>query len=304
MSWITLTLLASFFFALENIVDKKISDSTKNTTSALFLMNVSKIPVILVLWMYWYSDIHLNTSVVLWSALIGLIATITWFLYLKAFQYGDASTVMPMYELGPLWSLLLSFLILGELPHSGQYIALIFLLFWWIIFSLQRSLFLSKSFKKSLGIVLIFVLVASFGYNLMYVLSKFVILQSNIETAFFLQQCFYIGFSIIYAWVWSRGNSLRDISHISWKFLGISLFAQSIGIFAFILYTKAFTLWIISLVNALASTQSLFVLILSAWLSIFVPTALSEKWDRFSLIQKVTGTIFIGIGVVLMYIAS
>ena len=70
MHWITLTLIASFFFALENIVDKKIADSTKNTTSALFLMNASKIPAILVLGIYWHAYIELDTLVIVWSIVI------------------------------------------------------------------------------------------------------------------------------------------------------------------------------------------------------------------------------------------
>lgn len=118
---------------------------------------------------------------------------------MKAFQYGDASSVMPIYELGPLWAVFFGFLILGELPHSWQYLALFLLICGGVIFSLEVSFFRTFSRKKALNVVLFIVLLASLGYNLQYVLTKFVIIRSNLETAFFLQQTFYIGFALIFS---------------------------------------------------------------------------------------------------------
>jgi uncharacterized membrane protein len=75
-------------------------------------MKLSALPAILLLWFLYYREVHIDEHILLLTFIIGIIATISGFLYLKVFEHGDASTVMPMYELSPLWSLFLSFLIL------------------------------------------------------------------------------------------------------------------------------------------------------------------------------------------------
>lgn len=304
MHWITLTLIASFFFAIENIFDKRISDKTEDTTSALFFMNIVKIPALILLGVYWLPLFVFDGNIFAWSLLVGVISAITGFLYMKAFQYGDASSIIPIYELGPLWAMFFGFIILWELPHSWQFLALFLLICGGLIFSIKKSFFHSFSRKKALNIALFIVLLASLGYNLQYVLIKFIIIWSNLETAFFLQQTFYIGFALIFSFSKSRGTVWYETYHMSRKFIFGWVFAEGVGIWAFVLYTMAFAQGNVSLVNALASTQTLFVLFLSAGLSIFMPSIFSEKWDRFSMIQKLIWTFFIASGVVLMYIVE
>ena len=304
MTWITLTLIASFFFAVENLFDKRISDKTENTTSALFFMNIVKIPALILLGVYWFPLFIFDANILAWSLLVGIISAVTGFLYMKAFQYGDASSVIPIYELGPLWAIFFGFIILGELPHSWQYLALFLLICGGLIFSVERSFFQSFSRKKFLNIALFVVLLASFGYNLQYVLTKFVIIRSNLETAFFLQQCFYIGFALIFSLWKSRGAAWCETCRMSRKFIFGWILAEGVGIWAFVLYTMAFTQGNVSLVNAIASTQTLFVIFLSWGMSVFVPSFFHEKWSRSDAVQKIIGTIFIVAWVVCIYFFS
>lgn len=219
MTWITLTLVSSFFFAIENLFDKLISDRTENTISALFFMNIVKIPALVLLGAYWFPLFAFDANILAWSLLVGIVSAVTGFLCLKAFQYGDASSVIPIYELGPLWAIFFGFIILGELPHSWQYLALFLLVCGGLIFSVERSFFQSFSRKKILNVALFIVLLASLGYNLQYVLTKFVIISSNLETAFFLQQSFYIGFALIFSLWKSRGTVWKDTCRMSRKFI-------------------------------------------------------------------------------------
>jgi drug/metabolite transporter (DMT)-like permease len=304
MYWIFLTLLASFVFAFENIIDKKTSDLTKNTQSALFLMNASKIPIIVFLGVYWYSYIYINVSVFLWSLLIGAIATVTGFIYLKVFKEEEVSIAMPIYELGPIIALSLEFLILGTRPHGWQYLAFIFLILGGLTFSFQKPRLGKVSWRSFLNKTLFLVLTASFGYNLMYVITKYVIGENNLETTFFLHTCAYIVFSLLYPIIYSKGKCIWEISEIAPYLLGISVFAQSIGIIWYILYTQAFTAGSVALVQALGSTQSLFVLLFSFWLTVFFPSILREKWHKAAIFQKSIGTLLITIWVYLMYLAS
>lgn len=69
MNWISLTLIASFFFAIENTIDKKISDGTKDTMTGLFLMKAATLPAVIFLWIYYYPEIQITIHIFIGSRL-------------------------------------------------------------------------------------------------------------------------------------------------------------------------------------------------------------------------------------------
>jgi uncharacterized membrane protein len=48
--------------------------------------------------------------------LLGALYTVAVLLYLIVLQKEEASIVLPLYEIGPIWALILGFLMLNEIP--------------------------------------------------------------------------------------------------------------------------------------------------------------------------------------------
>jgi drug/metabolite transporter (DMT)-like permease len=304
MYWISIRLLSSFLFAIENIVDKKIADVTSNTTTALFLMNITKIPALIILWSIWYRDINITLPILLWTFGIGLISILAWSIYLRLLKHEDVSSVIPMYELSPIWALWLGYFLLKEVPNNLQFIAMAFLMAWAFVFAFKKST-RGWNIWKSVSLVPFFmVLVSSFSYSAINALMKYVIVDSNVETVFTLHLSMYVIFSVIWSSLNMKGAHFREIALLPKKTLMIATIWQWIGTVSHAIYTFAFTIGSLALASALGSVQALFVMLLSVILTAFAPSFLREKWDKSAAFQKLFWTILITLWVIIMYMVS
>jgi uncharacterized membrane protein len=287
-----------------NIVDKKITDVTENTRMAMFLMNITKIPWLFILWIMASPSFALDNRLFLTWAIIAFINVIAVAIYLRVLKNDDVSVVMPIYEITPLWWFILAFFLLHEIPTIFQIGAMFFLMTWALIFAYQPSNSWKINIQSFFTKTLLLVLISSFCYSLLNTLIKYAVADYSIENVFIVYLTLYIIFTglISIMGVWS--TDIKNLSLLSKKLLLFFIIWQWIGIVAHLYYVRAFTDGMVSLASAITSTQSLFVMMLSLLLSYFLPSFLKEKWDIKSIIQKIIGTLVIMLGIVFIYMWS
>lgn len=301
MTWFTLALIPPIFWAISNIVDSYISkDSGRNIWENLIIVNLSKIPFLIVfgcviLWKW----VSLGWTALLWWMLLGALYTFAVLIYLIILRKEDASLALPLYEIGPIWTMLLGFIILSEIPTWYSLIWILIIIFWGYV--LSREWWNSHRVQQGMIMVFWLVLVSSFLFNITYVLFKYAHGDVSLYELFFFQYIFQALFSVI---LWVIANKIYyKKNNIQWgKSIWIlSVIWESIGIFGTFLIMFSFIGWPVGVVSALGATHMIWVLCMSFILSRLYPQYFSEKWDRETGYKKILGAFIIFLWVLILW---
>lgn len=301
MTWFTLALIPPFFWAISNIVDSYISrDKTRNIWESLIIVNLSKIPFLLIFgWVILWQWISLGLDALWWWMLLGGLYTIAVLLYLIVLQREDASLALPLYEIGPIWSMILGFVILSEIPSWYSLVGILIIIFWGYILSKEwwKNHAIQKGMLKIFGLVLI----SSLLFNITYVLFKHAHGAISLYELFFFQYIFQSFFSVL---LWSIANKIQyKKNFVQWgkNIWILSVIWESIGIFGTFLIMFSFIAWPVGVVSALGATQMMWVLFMSFMLSRLYPQYFSEKWDKQNRYKKIISVLIMFIWILFLW---
>lgn len=300
MSWLIIAISAYFLNALNSVIDKfLLGRSIPQPIVYSFYVGILSITALVfapfgLVWPGLYQ--------VLASFLVGIIFLFALIAFFTALKEGEASRVVPIIGgLTPIFVFSLTYLFLEERLNWFQILAFFLLVLGGVLISIKKNETSEATGSgysiKGLKIAILTALL--FGF--FYVSVKFI----------FLNQPFISGF------IWTRMGSFlaalgllipsknRELIFGTTKTLeikmgGLFIFNKALAGLAFILLNYAISLASVTLVNALAGIQYVFLLILVILLSKNLPFILEEKITWPIMIQKISAIFLIGLGLLIL----
>ena len=300
MSWILITIVAHFFNAIVSIMDKHlVSNTVLKPVAYTFYSGVFQV---LFLFLIPFVGFTLPEIDLLFIGIgTGALFILTLLIFYKALKISEASRVIPVVGATvPVFTVFLSYIILGELLTSFQLLAFVFFVIGGFLLSLKHihgvfSLF--PGFKLAI--------LAGFLFALYYTLIKFLYLDLEFFDGFILLQIGgFIGSLFL---LLSKNNREKIFStpdtikkSTAYLFIPNKILAATAAIMIF--YAISIEGSKISIINSLQAFQYVFVLFFAIILSKKIPSLFHEQLNRKILRRKIIAIIVIGIGLFLLTI--
>ncbi|MBN2884456.1 EamA family transporter [Patescibacteria group bacterium] len=313
MSWFVVALVSYFLLAIANLIDKYLVEKVLGSARAYtFIACVMGLVVFLIApWFLTWPGF----SVLVFNLFLGfLFATALLFLY-ASLRRGEASrAVVIIGGSTPIFSLPLSYFILGDQFSFSQLIAIILLIlgvavvaflpkhrlgFWDNIFT---SINLKQKYSSH---SVILALASGFTYALYFIGTKLAYEQQNFLSAFLWIR---LGAAVAAAFILFSPRARREIKdlfkHKPSRKKNQSLVAgnQVLGSIGFVLQNYAIYLGPVALVNALQGVQYAWIIILGVILSLLAPKILKEDISWRVLIQKAIAVVLISSGIYFLFL--
>jgi len=304
MSWILITIIAYFILAIVNLADKflldKILPSAKTYT---FLVGILGLAILVIApWFLEWPGLYLFIL----NIIVGMLLPGALMLLYTALRLGDASKIITLIGGSvPIFTILLSFILLGERFTGMQYMAFFYLIFGTLIISYFPSghelwtkviVWFGFDNLKRLRAILVAVL-SAFIFALFFVGSKYLYNNQEFISAFiWIRVGSFISVLFFLLHKASRKEIFKSIKKLRGKSRTVFISNQGLAAIGFFLQNYAISLGSVALVNALQGVQYVFLLILASLITIFYPKVLKEKISKFIILQKLVGIGLISFG--------
>ncbi len=289
MSWFLIALLANIPWTVGNFIDKLLTERfVHGEGRALVLTLYTSLLSLFVIPIIWYFNPQVFDLMVLSAGLFvlaGIIEMTGVILYLKALLEDDTSTVVPFFQLVPIFSLVLGYVFLGEVLTSHQMLAGLGIVLGGTILSLEISEEKRLRFKGSLILLMV---VSSFCYASFDALFKYGALREDFWTGVFWQ---HIGIVLvgIYIFVFHRGCGAGFIKNIRSRepmVFSLNMLNEALYIGGMMLFAYAVLLAPIALVATTNAYHPVFAFVLGLLLTLIFPRYIKEKITTAHLLHK------------------
>lgn len=291
MSWFFIALLGTLLWSIGNFVDKVLAERFGNNTqwsgtwglvlySSLFSLIL--IPVFLI---FSPAEITGNIRAIGILMLAGAAEIVGIFLYLRALQDEDTSSVVPYFQTIPLFSFLLGFLILGETLTLTQALAGLGVVIGGVLLSLEINAGRSVSFKLSLVLL---TLASSACFALFDALFKYGALQEGYWSGVMWQHVgiFVAGLLVFCVHKNARNGFLSSLQQTPVVNVGLNTINEIFYVSGVMFFLFALTLAPIALVATVNAFQPVFVFVVGALLTLIWPKFIKEDISRRHLFHK------------------
>ncbi len=293
-------ILAAFFWSLTNIVDKYLINkySSAGNLGGIFLLSCF-FPVFLVIFSATYTggavfSINATDQVIL--LLSGLLMVAWIYFYLQALYQDDASVVMTLLVLAPLFALFFGFIILSELPSMTQLFAGGLMVTGALIISYAPS---EQSFKwKLLG----YALAASATTGLMHSLFKFATVEEDLWQSLFWRSSGMV-LSGVLIFVFIKNYRVAFVHFLkNYMRAGIALNATNEGLTLAgdTLFAIAILFAPIALIQTTEAYQPLFIVVMVFILGRLGFRGVKETIEKSELTRRFFGFLFVLSGTIIL----
>ncbi|HCS78273.1 TPA: hypothetical protein DIV55_00850 [Patescibacteria group bacterium] len=298
MNWIVPALLAPALYAIVNFVDKYIvSKEVKDYRGMPIYATIVGFIVGTIFWIATGFPI-LSVQDALIVLLTGVLTLWGAALYFKAISIEDASKLILWFQMTPVFTLILAFILLGERITLTQILGFFLILMAVISISVEKGKYL---FYLSQNLILILIVDALWALS--GVLIKFTIAANSLSKILSYESWgIGIGGLILYLFIPSIKKafkkSLKSVRKVALiiMFGNESLFVvgKSVTFFAYSIGPAA-------LVSIVGSTQVFFGILLGIILTIFIPSFIKEDISRQEVAKKTIAAIALFLGLWLVY---
>lgn len=300
MNWFIIAIIAPFIWAISNFVDKfLISKYFKSDIRTLVVYSsLIGLPVALLIGIFKPQVLALNWITGFLIILNSLLLIFYLFPYYKSLSKADASVVIPIFQMIPVFSYFLAFFVLGETLSDLQIFGSLLIIF--------GAVGISLNFKKKrihlIKDVFFLQLLASFIVALNYLFFKFFAIQLDFWTVSFWQ---YAGFAIFGLFLLIFIKSYRESFFLSIKInkskiIKLNVLNETINIIGMLIFSFATLLAPLALVGVINGFQPLFVFLIGIGLTIFFPHLIKENIDKKVLLQKTIFIILMLLGAIIL----
>ena len=298
MSWILITILAHLLNAVVLIIDKHlVSNTVLRPVAYTFYSGIFQIGFLLLIPIVGFT--FPETRYLIIGILNGALFILALLVFYKALKLGETSRIVPVVgAVVPIFTVFLSFLILGEFLAIKQFFAFIFFVVGGFLLSSKVNngkLFMIKGFLLAI--------IAGFLFALYYTLVKYLYLQISFLDGFFLFQLGgFLGASLL---LLSKQNRIKIFStpqtikkRMAHLFVSNKLIATLAAIMIF--YAISIEESSVAIINSLQASQYVFLLIFAFILSKKMPDLYNEQVGKKVIIKKLLAIGLIGVGLVLL----
>ena len=303
-SAVVITIFASFLWALTNHIDKfMINGIDESASSVKTLLVFSTLvagiiftPIWLIVSKFSVAISNLSLISVFVAAIIYTLAT---YFYFKALSKNDASIVVVMFQLIPVFSYILALIFFKENLTIQQIIGSIIIILSAVIISFD----LEEKNNNSKFQALVLMIFSSLLYATYFILFDVAIRHSSYNSCAFWYQVGFILIGIVLMCVKSfRTTFIKAIKTNGKRYLSLNVTNEAINLWANLLVNFANVTIPIAIANILNGFQGAFVFILGVIGVKLLPKYFKEDLRRKIVIQKVGCIVLSVIGLVVMFI--
>lgn len=296
--WLFFALLTPFLFSFTNytekyLVDKKIKDPTSITIlCGLIILLIGVIIFI------WQGFPIIGVSQTFFLLISGIFLVVYLIPYFKALSLDDASRVVPLFQITPVFVLVIGYFLLKESLSAIKILGFLFILLGGLMLGFD-------SFGK--GIIKIrksfwYMVLSSLLYGFSNIFFKF----AGINSSFWIILSYQaigagIGTIILFFISNNRQNfvkSIKKLEFLSWLLLIINGSLNAVANFS---SSYAFLIAPVALVSVVANgTQPVLLIIEGFIISKFIPHIIKEDIRRSTIIIKVVSVVVIIIGLLII----
>jgi drug/metabolite transporter (DMT)-like permease len=296
MVWVVFALAATFFWAWTNILDKVLrTDYLKNSIALTASFGV--FGIIFAAFLFFIIGVpSIPFQYGLAAFVAGFFVTYGVIPYIKALSLEEASRVVPLWHLLPLFTLVLAVIFLNEVLTLLHYVAFALILLGGFLISVRR---IGIAFHLSPAVA--FMSLSSFLVAIAEVLMKFAYSTRIFWETFFV---FFVGIVLSELSLFILPAVRRSFAEILFSrkhvFLFILFLSVVIGFTGHMLYNAAVLTGPITLVSVFISFQSLFVLLIATFLSLRFPLFIKEAIDVKTISMKMLAIVLMASGLLLL----
>ncbi|MFZ2150020.1 MAG: DMT family transporter [Minisyncoccia bacterium] len=306
-NWFLIALIAPLLWSIVNHLDKYLLSKYLKSrgVGALFIFSALSSVLVLPFLVYFYhSTLFDISSLDLWTLLfVGFLSAGALYFYLEGMNEEEASIVVPLFQLVPVFGYFLSYFILGESLNTSQLFASLLIMFGIIALTIEIDADNNVSLKTK---VLVLITISSFLFALHDTLFKKVALVESFWIAVFWQ---YVSLCIVGVFIFIFVKKFRNdftemFSHSGIKIFSLNVAGEVLYIIGNLANNFATLLAPVAVVLVVSSYQPLFVFIIGIFLTVFLPNISIEKISRKHLVHKLVSILIIVIGSYFLYSAS
>ena len=295
-------IFASFLWSVTNHIDKFMItgiEESKNSIKILlifstFVAGIVLTPIWLILSHFTVSISFVSLFSVLSASLIYIIATV---FYFKAIEKNDASLVVVMFQMIPVFSYILALILFKENLTIRQIVGSIIIILSAIIISFD---FNEKNNRKKFKALLLMIL-SSLCYSIYFILFDIGIRNSAYYSCAFWYQIGFLIMGIVLLLLRSfRIPFVNAIKKNGKRYLILNTTNEVINLIANLLVNYANLLIPIALVNVLSGFQGAFAFILGIIGTLLLPKYIKEDLSKRVVIQKIVCIILGIIGLIIL----
>lgn len=301
---IVLTIFASFLWGITNHIDKfMISGIDESGSSVKTLLVFSTLvagivlsPIWLIVSKFSISISNISLICVLLSSFIYILAT---YFYFKALEKNDASIVVVMFQLIPVFSYILALIFFKENLAIQQIIGSIVI----ILSAVLISFDFEEKNNKSKWVALILMTLSSLFYATYFFLFDIGIRNSSYNSCAFWFQIGFLILGIILICIKSyRTTFIKAIKNNGKKYFSLNITNEVINLIANLLVNFANVTIPLALANVLNGFQGAFVFILGVIGVKLLPKYFKENMSKKIVVQKISCIILSIIGLIIMFV--
>jgi drug/metabolite transporter (DMT)-like permease len=305
MTWFFAALLAPFFFAITNHIDKYLLThySAEYGVGGLILVSslfgLLVLPILLILNPMILAVTTLQAGVMVLS---GMLAILGMLVHLYALKIDEASIVVPLFQTIPVYVFILGYCVLGETLSGMQILGSLLIISGGVGISLNIDTKIPR-LKRS---VFLLMMLSSFIFALNGLIFKIIAVETDYWTTTFWEFVgnALIGVILLGAVPQYRVEFYKLINESSRPVLGINFLNEVLNTLGFFCLRFASLLAPLALVWSVSGTQPFFVLALGVFLTLFFPRFGEESLLRRHLVQKSLGILVIVLGGILLNLSS
>jgi drug/metabolite transporter (DMT)-like permease len=304
MTWFLIALIGPVLWAVVNHIDKYLLSSNRfegSNIGALMIFSTLQCGVLILPILYLINHDVFNVSIqnIIFLIVIGVLSIFAILPYMYALDEEEASIVIPLFQLIPIWGYFFSFVLLGETLNWVQAVGCLLIIFGSIVITIEEDLDEKIKFKKR---VIWLMLISTVLFAIYETLFKFVAVDYGLVVSSFWE---YVGVLIIgiifYIFIKSyRESFIHLLKTQGKKIISLNIGSESLTIIGNVAVNFALIIAPVALVLTVSGVQPLFVFLIGIFLTAFFPKIYTEKLSKKHLVQKIISILVIIVGSILI----
>lgn len=293
-TWIYFVLISHGIWSFTSFIDKVVISKgyIKSPLVYIVLNGAMNVFLIFLLPFVGFEPLSFLDLLIVFVSGIMFVAAVT--LYYKAVQYDEISRVIIINQISPVFVLILSFFLLGEVLTKNYFIGFLFLLIAGIVVSYNK---IEGKFRLSKAFYFMF-LAAIFG-SIAAVAAKYILSITAFWNAFLWFRLANSTAVFVLTVPSIRNEFSRTFKQMPNKIRSLLGFKMIIDFSAFIFSGLAILNGPVSLVTALSSSvQPVIVFIITLFTSVYLPKIVKEEINKKAIFTKLLAIALIIIGIV------
>ncbi len=297
LSWFVFAITATLLWSVGSIIVKFVR--VNHIKSSIGYLVITAPVTLFSLLLLIFGRVYIPSAEMLIYILITSITAFTgYWIYLIALHKEEVSKVITLFGIQPLVVLILATIFLREVLTIKDYLAFPLIIIGSMLISVKK---VEERFGLSHGIILTLISILFFGIQ-----SLFFKLVSEVDfvSTMILRQ---LGFLVIIFLLFISSKNIRkktkeDLAQINKKKIPLVYLGEILGMTGIFFSFLAIQRGPVSLVTLVEGTEGLFVIILAALISIFVPKILKEEITKKTISLKIISALLIITGLYLIAI--